>query len=228
MQNSLFKYLVDFISSTIQFFYTITASIGFANYGLAIILFTIAVKIVLLPLTAKQIKGMRVMQELQPKVQEIQKKYKNNPQKAQQEVVNLYKKYNASPLSGCLPILVQMPILFALFSSLRKFFDPNLHPDFVNLAHANFFWIKNLGFPDPIILPILVAIGTFLQQKVSMSGQMEGPQKTMLYFMPLFIGWVSRNFPAGLALYWVMYNIMGIFEQFFLRRPAAKEEVSTK
>jgi YidC/Oxa1 family membrane protein insertase len=224
----LFSGLVDFISQIIQFFYNLTASFGLANYGLAIVLFTIAIKIVFLPLTYKQVNGMRAMQELQPKVQQIQKKHKNNPQKAQQEVMSLYKENNANPFAGCWPILIQMPILFALFSALRTFFDPVNHPEYVNLLDAKFFWISNLGQPDPIILPVLVALGTFFQQKVTSPGNTEGPQKTFIYIMPLFIGFISRNFPAGLALYWVMYSIMGILEQYIIRRPMVKEEVSTK
>lgn len=224
--------LERFISQSIQFFYEITLALGFPSYGLGIILFTIAIKIVLLPLTVKQVRAMRVMQILQPEVQEIQKKHKNNPQKSQQMIMDLYKKHNANPFSGCWPILVQMPILFAMFKALRVFFDPELAPDYVNLAHAGFLWIPNLGMPDPYILPILVALGTFLQQKVTMSAatlEQNPSQKVLLYFMPLFIGWISRTFPAALALYWLMYSIVGIFEQMLLKRSAAKkEEVGSK
>ena len=228
MCRSNLSSLVNFISQTIQFLYELTASFGIANYGVAIVLFTILIKLILLPLTAKQVKGMKAMQELQPKVQELQKKYKNNPQQAQQKVMELYKNNNANPFAGCWPLLIQMPILFALFSALRTFFDPIEHPEYVNLDAASFLWISNLGNPDPYILPILVVIGTYLQQKVSSPGNMEGPQKTLLIIMPFFIGWISRNFPAGLALYWVMYSVMGIFEQLLFKRPILKEEVSAK
>ncbi len=224
--------LEKFISHSIQFFYEITSTLGFPNYGIAIILFTIAIKLVLMPLTMKQIRAMRVMQELQPKVQEIQKKHKSNPQKAQQLIMDLYKKHNANPFSGCWPILIQMPILFALFRSLRVFFDPELAPAYVNLDHVGFLWMTNLGNPDPYILPILVALGTFAQQKISMSAatlEQNPSQKALLYFMPLFIGWISRTFPAALALYWLMYSIVGMIEQFILRRSSViKEEVNSK
>lgn len=221
--------LEKFISQLIQFFYEITANIGFPSYGIAIILFTITIKIILIPLTVKQIRAMKVMQDLQPKIQEIQKKHKNNPQKAQQMMMDLYKKHNANPFSGCWPILIQMPILFALFRALRVFFDPELAPEYVNLAHAGFLWIENLGMPDPYILPILVAVGTFVQQKVTMSAatlEQNQTQKMMLYFMPLFIGWISRTFPAALALYWFMFSISGLFEQIIIRRPLMKKEES--
>ncbi|OIQ59121.1 membrane protein insertase YidC [Moorella thermoacetica] len=222
--------LVDFLSQSIQFLYNITKAVGIPNYGLAIILFTIAVKVILYPLTYRQLRAMRRMQELQPKIQELQKKYKNNPQKAQQAMMELYQKEKVNPLGGCLPLLIQMPILYALFSSLRSFFNPALNPT-VNMAHANFLWISNLGQPDPYILPVLVAIGTFFQQKVSMvSGGQDQTQKTMLFVMPLIIGWMSRNFSAGLSLYWVTFSLMGILEQWLARRQPhlVKEEISAK
>ncbi|MGI9952446.1 YidC/Oxa1 family membrane protein insertase [Moorellaceae bacterium AZ2] len=222
--------LVHFLSQSIQFFYNITQSVGVPNYGLAIILFTVVVKILLYPLTYRQLKSMRRMQELQPKVQEIQKKFKNNPQKAQKAVLELYQAEKVNPFSGCLPLLVQMPILFALFSALRSFFDPAANPS-VNMEHATFLWVPNLGKPDPyFVLPVLVAVTTFLQQRVSMVNPQDQSQRTMLIVMPLLIGWMSTQFSAGLALYWVVFSLMGIGEQWILRRQPGlmKEEVSAK
>jgi len=225
----LWASLVDFISQSIQFFYIITRKIGIPNYGLAIILFTIVIKIILYPLTHKQMVAMRKMQEIQPKIKELQKKHKNDPQKSQQAMMELYRQHGANPFSGCWPLLIQMPILFALFRSLRTFFDPQKHPAFVNLDHANFFWLTNLGQPDPVILPVLVGITTFLQQKVTTTGQ-DQTQKTMLYVMPVFLAWVSRSFPAGLALYWIVFSIVGTIQQIYInKQPAvAREEVKAK
>ncbi len=222
--------LTDFISQSLHFLYNITKTLGLPNYGLAIIFFTVIIKVILYPLTFKQLKSMRKMQDIQPKIKELQKKYKNNNQKMQQAMMEIYQKEGINPLSGCLPLLVQMPILFALFSTLRNFFDPAINPA-VEMAHATFIWIPNLGQPDPIyILPVLVAAGTFFQQRISlMSGQQDQTQQTMMYVMPLVIGYVSLKFPAGLSLYWVMYSIAGILEQFIIRRPQrVKEEVSVK
>ncbi|MGI6552399.1 MAG: YidC/Oxa1 family membrane protein insertase [Bacillota bacterium] len=226
----MFASLVNFISNSIQFFYEVTASIGFPNYGLAIILFTVVVKMFLFPLTSTQVRSMKKMQEIQPKIKEIQTKYKKDPQKAQQAVMEMYQKAGVNPFAGCLPLLVQMPILFALFSSLRVFFDPVQHPAYVNLDHAHFLWIKNLGAPDPWILPILVAGFTFLQQKISMGPSNDQTQKTMLYIMPLMIAWFSRSFPSGLALYWVMYSIISSLEHLVIRRTPGriKEEAVQK
>lgn len=222
--------LVDFLSQSLQFFYRITGLLGVPNYGLAIILFTVAVKILLSPLTYKQLKSIKRMQELQPKVQEIQKKYKNNPQKAQQAMLELYRAEKINPLGGCLPLLVQMPILFALFAALRDFFNPARNPA-VKMEHANFFWVPNLGQTDPyFLLPVLVAVSTFLQQRVSMVNPQDSSQRTMLIVMPLIIGWMSSQLPAGLALYWVVFSVMGILEQWLLRKQPGltKGEVSAK
>ncbi|MCG0277067.1 MAG: YidC/Oxa1 family membrane protein insertase [Thermanaeromonas sp.] len=222
--------LVEFLSQSLQFFYSITGVLGVPNYGLAIIFFTVAVKLLLSPLTYKQLKSIKRMQELQPKIQEIQKRYKNNPQKAQQAMLELYRAEKINPLGGCLPLLVQMPILFALFAALRDFFDPRRNPA-VNMEHANFFWIPNLGQADPyFLLPVLVAVTTYLQQRISMVNPRDGSQRTMLVVMPLLIGWMSSHFPAGLALYWVVFSVMGILEQWLLRRQPGltKGEVSAK
>lgn len=225
-------FLENLLSQLIQFLYNLTAAIGIPNYGIAIIIFTIIIKLLLLPLTTMQVRSMRAMQEIQPKVAEIQKKYKNDPEKANQAVMELYQKHRVNPFSGCLPLLIQMPILYALFAALRNFFSPENHPAYVNMEHAKFLWIPNLGQPDPYILPILAMIFTFLQQRInSPAGNVDQTQKTMLYVMPLFMGWISRSFPAGLAIYWIVYSIMSALEQLFLRRKGSlksKEEASAK
>jgi len=217
----LWESFVNGFSQLLQLFYLITEWLKIPNYGIAIILFTLAVKALLFPLTAKQLHSMRALQVLQPKIKEIQERYKNNPQKAQQAIMELYKKAGANPFSGCLPLLIQMPILFALFSALRKFFDPIHHPSYVDLSHAGFLWIPNLGQPDPFLLPLLVAVATFLQQYVTTlatTGQFDSNQKMMVIVMPLFIGWLARTFPAGLSLYWVVFSFVGVCEQLLLRK----------
>lgn len=209
--------LVNFILDIIQTLYGFTSSLGIPNYGLAIVIFTVLLKIVMFPLTVKQVNSMKKMQELQPKIQEIQKKHKDNPQKSQQMVMEIYQKEKVNPFAGCLPLLVQMPILFALFSALRTFFDPAVHPE-VNLQHANFLWISNLGEPDLYILPLLAAGATFAQQWFSMVNKNDHTQKTFLYIMPIFMGWISRSFPSGLALYWVVYSVVSAVEHLLIRR----------
>ena len=219
--------LVNFLSQSVQFFYNITLALGFPNYGIAIILLGTVLKIVILPLTIKQVKAMRMMQKLQPEIQEIQNKHKNNPQKSQQMIMEVYKKNNANPFSGCWPILVQMPIFISLFFALRVFFEPGQAPYYVDLDNVGFLWINNLGLPDPTyILPILVAVATFVQQKVtmSMSAQQHPIQNIMLYALPPFIGFISITFPSALALYWFTFSVVGACEQIMIKRSATKKE----
>lgn len=231
--------VIDIFSRVIQLLYDFSAMLGIANYGIAIALFTLLIKLILFPLTRKQFLSMAKMQLVQPELQKIQKKYKNNPERQQQEMMKIYQEYGVNPFASCLPLLIQMPILIALFTTLRGFFDPVTHPAYVNLDKATFLWIPTLGNPDPLfILPVLVGLGTFVQQKVTMSlggAAAQGndsaaqTQKVMLYFMPLFIGYISKNFPAGLSVYWVFYSIFGIIEQFLIRRePKMVKEAADK
>ncbi len=208
-------------SQIIQSFYLATVWLKIPSYGLAIIFFTIAVKLILFPLTRIQMKSMRVMQELQPKIKFIQEKYKDKPEKSQQAMMELYKEKGANPFAGCFPLLIQMPIIFALFTSLRTFFDPVSHPAYVNLAKSQFLWVANLGQPDPIIMPILTVAATFLQQyltSMSSAGKVDQTQKTMLIVMPLFVGWIARTLPAGLTLYWVVFSLVSGIEMFVINR----------
>lgn len=215
--------IVQGFSLVIQYFYLATEWLNIPSYGLAIIFFTIAVKLLLFPLTRMQMRSMSAMQELQPKIKAIQEKYKDKPEKAQQQVMNLYKEKGANPFAGCLPLLIQMPIIFALFTSLRTFFDPVKHPSFVNLSKAQFLWVPNLGQPDPIILPLLTVLATFGQQYMSSmasAGKIDQTQRTMLIVMPLFVGWIARTLPAGLTLYWVMFSLVSAVEMIVIRRSA--------
>ena len=205
--------LNDFVVSSITYFYTISMKMGFPSYALAIIILTVLIKIVLFPLSFKQAKSMKNMQKIQPELQQIQKKYKNDKEKLNKASMELYQKYNVNPAAGCLPLLVQMPILFALFNSLRSYpFEP--------VEHATFFWINNLTNPDPLyILPILVGIATFFQSKLTAATSGPAAQnKMLLYFLPVMIGYISLKFPAGLCLYWVVFNVMGVLQQFIMNR----------
>nr|WP_041314708.1 YidC/Oxa1 family membrane protein insertase [Heliomicrobium modesticaldum] len=208
--------LVDAFSSMINFFYIITQQIGIPSYGLAIILITIVIKMLLYPLSAKQMKSMKVMAELAPKQKALQEKYKKDPQKAQEAMMQLYKEHGVNPLSGCLPLLIQFPILIAFYNGLMAF-------PYLNEAHATFLWVANLSAPDPYILPLLATATTFLQMKVTPSSaggnpQAEQTQKIMMYSMPLLIGWMAHSFAAGLSLYWVTFNTVGILQQLYMNR----------
>lgn len=196
------------------------------NYGIAIILFTVVVRLALLPLTFKQTKSMKEMQVIQPKIKEIQEKYKNNKEVLNQKIMEVYQKHKVNPMAGCLPLLVQFPILIGLFRALR---DPAKYvfgsPEVYASINSNFLWLENLSDPDLWILPILAAITTYLsskmmQPKLKQGQKQDQTQMMMLYFFPLMMLVWGRSFPAGLTLYWVVGNLFQMTQQFFIGRPA--------
>jgi len=204
--------LINLFKDGLQLFYGLTG-----NYGLAIIAFTLLVRFIMLPLTWSQTTAMKKMQELQPQTERLQKKYKNDKQKLNEEMVKLWRENNVNPAGGCLPLLLQMPIIIAFFQALRGF---------AFVGDAGFLWIPNLAEPDPsYILPILAGLTTYLQSRLATpgGGSGEGMQRSMLYFMPIFIGWISIRFPAGLSLYWVMSNIFSIGQQYAIPAGRAQE-----
>ena len=214
--------VADLIIKVMDGLYQVTAAIGFPSYALAIILISILLKLVLYPLMQKQMKSTMNMQEVQPKLEYVQKKYKNNPEKMNEEVMKLYKEYDINPMAGCLPLLIQMPILIGLFMALRQYnFDP--------IEHATFFWVPNLGQADPLhILPVLVALTMYAQQKVTMSStagteQTAQMMKTMLYMMPAMMLFVCWSMPAGLCLYWAFFSVLSIIQQYFMNKQKKKE-----
>lgn len=191
------------------------------NYGLSIIVFTIIVKMILMPLTVKQTKSTFAMSEINPKVKEIQAKYKNKPEKQNEEISKLYKESGINPLSGCLPILIQMPILMGLFYVFK---DPVTHGVFASkaamaAANGNFLWIKALSKPD-YILAVFSGVSAYLMQKVmTPKDQIEGPMKMMSWLlagMSLYWGFI---FPAALTLYWGVSNIFSVFQYYLITRP---------
>ena len=204
--STLVGWLADMMAWAVQFFYNLTASLGFPSYGVAIIILTIVIKVLLLPFALKQIKSMKGMQEIQPKVAALQKKYKNDRAKLSIEMQKLYREHNISPLAGCLPLLIQMPFLVSIFYALQGFqYDP---------AHASFLWLSSLASKDPTyVLPILSAVSTWALSAQTAPKNAEGPQKMMTYFMPLFIGYISINFPSGLVIYWVVSNLFQLVQQ---------------
>lgn len=209
--------MLDFLSGIMQsaltFFYSLTASIGYANYGLAIILLTIVIKVAIYPLTAKSVRSMKAMQDIQPKMKELQEKYKGNPEKLNKELAALYKEKGVNPLAGCLPLIIQMPILIAIFYAIR---------DFQYVNQPSFLIWQDLGQHDPTyILPVLAAVTTYFQSKQTTTDTSSQQNKMMLYVMPLFIGYITTQFPAGLGIYWVVSNLVQISQQWWMyRKPA--------
>ena len=210
--STIFYPIESLLRFVLESLFAITSAAGFASYGWAIILLTIIVKMALYPLTVKQVKSMKAMQELSPKMKKIQEKYKDNPQMMQQKIGALYKDAGVNPLAGCLPLLIQMPILMGMYYSLYNFSYPT--PE-----SAYFLWMTSMSDPDPLyILPVLSALTTFLQQKMTTTDSNNPQMKMMMFIMPLFIGWISFNFPSGLVLYWVTMNVVQIIQQWWMYR----------
>ena len=195
------------------------------NWGLSIILLSIFLNILLFPLTLKSFKSMQKMHELHPQMEKLKVQYKDNPQKLNAAVLELYKKYNINPLSGCLPLLLQMPIFVALYQALTKS---------IALRGASFLWINDLSMPDAVsipftlpifgnsinVLPLLMVGLMVVQQKISskvMGGavteEQKQQQKMMLIIMPVMFGFIFYNMPSGMVLYWVVNTILTIAEQ---------------
>lgn len=190
-----------------------------SDYGIAIIAFTVLVKLCLYPLYIKQTKSTAKMAEVQPKMQALQRKYANDKETLNIKMAELYKEEKFNPMGGCLPMLIQMPIIMGLFALLRNPMMYISDDSMIFAFHESFVWIKDLSQPDPWILPIIAGVATFIsftmQQALSDTGaannQMNGMMKMMKYIFPIMILWMARSFPSGLALYWAVSQIIQIF-----------------
>lgn len=183
------------------------------NFGLSIIGITLLIKLVLLPLTLKQDKSMRSMKKLQPEIDKVKEKYKNDKQLLNEKTMELYQKHKVNPAAGCLPMLVQLPILWALFAVLRKApVDGGIVP-----IESTFLWMTLVN-PDPLfILPVLNGIVAFAQQKFM--GSDSNPQmKTMMYMFPIMMVFISYKMPAGLQIYWLTSSAAGVLQQYYIMK----------
>ena len=199
--------------------------------GLAIIVFTILIRLVLLPLSLKGTRSMKAMQAMQPKIAALKKKYGDDKQKVQAETMKLYREEGVNPLGGCLPLLLQMPFFFAFYHALINL--GNAENEMFNpIFQEGFLWVENLSQPDvlsreltglpvplPWLLPLLAGGTQWVQQRMmtTPSGDpQQRLQQQMMMFMPLMIIVIGVNFGAGLALYWVVQNLFGIVQQYFV------------
>jgi len=182
------------------------------NYGVAIIILTIIVRLVLFPLTFKGMKSMKRMQQLTPRMKKLQEKYKNNKEKLNKEMMDLYRKNKVNPLGGCLPMLLQLPVFFALYSALSSA---------VELRHAPFmFWLGDLSQPDGLgITPLLMGATMYIQQKMTpQTAMMDSTQAKIMQMLPFIFTIFTFTFPSGLTLYWVTSNILSIAQQQIINR----------
>lgn len=200
------------------------------NYGIVIIIFSLIIKIVVYPLTKSSYQSMKKMQALQPKIAELKEKFKDDPQKMNKETMKLYSTYGINPAGGCLPILLQMPIFIALWGMFQSAIDLRLQPFF--------WWIKDLSTPDVIYdlgfkiplfgvqqisgLALLMGITTFVQQKMTIK---DPNQKALVYIMPVMLTILFMSFPSGLNLYYFLFNLFSIIQQWYINRSAADVEL---
>ncbi|RAL23471.1 hypothetical protein DL897_12030 [Thermoflavimicrobium daqui] len=190
------------------------------NYGLSILVVTLIVRFIIAPLYWKQIKSMEALKKLQPKMKKLQDKYKNNPQQMQQEMLKLYQTHGYNPASGCLPMIIQFPILIAFYQAIVR----NPH-----IADSNFLWLQ-LGKPDPyLILPLLAAATTYIQFIVSQAG-VDNPQqaqmnKIMMWVFPVMIAILAYQFASALSLYWVYGNAIYILQYLLIFNPLKRKLV---
>ncbi|MBT5856015.1 membrane protein insertase YidC [bacterium] len=196
----------------------------YPNYAIAIILLTIVIKAALYPLTKKQFDSMKKMQVLQPQFKELKVKYKKDPQRIQQETIKLYKENNVNPLGGCLPLIIQLPFLFALFYTMSSdafnalITAPGVFPGLTT------FWLPNLADPDhSYILPVLIGVSTFLSQKFS---TVDAQQQKIMMFMPAIMVVICVKMPAGVLLYWAVSQIIGTAQQYFIMNPKKETAIS--
>jgi YidC/Oxa1 family membrane protein insertase len=201
------------------------------NYGISLIILTVLVKLILYPLYFKQIKSTASMSSLQPKMKAIQEKYKNDKEKMNEEMAKLSKNENFNPMGGCLPTLIQLPILWGLFTLLRNPIRYIADENMIFAVHQSFLWIKDLGQPDLWILPIAAAVSTYISfamtqqltgQNEMMGGQGKSMNMIMKYFFPLSILWLARAYPAGLAIYWAGGQFIQIFFNIRMNKFRAK------
>ena len=199
------------------------------NYGIAIILVTVLQKIAFHPLTVKSLKSMKAMQEIQPKVQALQERYKNNPKKKQEETMSLYKKHGVNPMGGCLPMLVQIPIFIALYNALSSS---------VEMWQARFLWIRDLTQPDALfgvtiwggyplnLLALFMGASMWLQQKMSPPAGDPRQAQMMLWMMPILFTFMFWSFPSGLVLYWLVNNVLQVGQQWLITRKPPRPAVA--
>lgn len=201
-----FSWLAFPLLEALRFFYKFTK-----NYGIAIILLTLCVRGLFYPLALKSSRSMKAMQQIQPQIQALREKYKNDPQRLNTEQLALFREHKVNPMGGCLPLLVQLPVFFALYAVLGNS---------IELHQAPFFgWIHDLSAKDPYyVLPVLMGISMFLQQRLTPTPGMDPAQAKVLMFMPIIFSFVMLSLPSGLTLYIFVSTILGIVQQLAMNR----------
>lgn len=200
-------------------------------YGASIIIFTIIVRLCLFPLYASQIKHTVKMADMQSKIADLQRKYARDKETMNEKLAELYQKEKFNPMMGCLPMIIQMPIIFGLFALLRNPLVYMTDNAMIMAVHESFFWVHDLSQPDSLILPVLAALATFVsfsqsqqQQQAGGANSAQGMMKAMKYFFPVMIFLMGRSFPSGLTVYWAVGNLIQIVQNYILNHMREKEK----
>lgn len=233
---TLFKPITDFFTIVFDKLHELIISVGVTDpgwaYVLAVIVLTVIIKTAVLPFSIKSIKSTRKMQEFQPVVKKVQEKYKNDPQKANAEMMKIYKENNISMTGGCLPMLIPLPILMALYYTFMNI---------EGIQNVSFLWLPDLAGKDPLyILPVLAALSTFipsyLMTKANPAAESSGMNMMPMNIgMSLMMGFMSLNFPSLLVIYWIVGGVYQLVQTYFLnvkpvmaKKKEQEEEESTK
>lgn len=228
--SRLFNTIADVLATVLSAFTDLTGSAI-----VAIALLTLAVKVVLHPLTRKQLKSMKAMHALTPHIAALREKYRDNPQQMNMEMMSLYRAHNVNPFGGCLPLLLQMPILWALFAVFRRpgVFNGEtflgIPLDKIPSTDSFFssqFWVEIARQPVVLLLIVLVGLTTYLQQRMSVT---DPQQARMFLFMPLMFSVFAAAFPVGMSIYWIIYSALGTLEYLLVAgRPSAPGAAVTR
>ena len=196
------------------------------DWGMAIILLTVAIRVVLLPLTWKQTKSMVELQRIQPKIKELNEKYKDDKEKLQAETLKFYQENKVNPFASCLPMILQLPVFFSLYyaiSGRAGYLDPTTTNA---LKDASFLWLPHLGKPDPyFILLVIYVISQLVSTELMLTPQTDKQQKMLMRFMPVAFVFILYRFPSGLFLYWITTNLWTIGQQLIIKRTMPTPEV---
>ena len=222
--NAILGFLAKIIAYPLRLIYLLVN-----DYGLSVILLTLLVRLIMVPIYAKQIKYSSAMADLQPKMQEIQKKYARDKETMNIKMQELYSKEKVNPATGCLPLLIQMPIIMGLYQLLR---DPLAYMSdsmaMVSAVHESFLWIADLCQPDPWILPIIAGISTYFTFSSNSESDATGMMNGMKYFYPILIFLIGRSFPSGLALYWAFGNVFTIFQNIYFNKKRKEQKIKSE
>jgi YidC/Oxa1 family membrane protein insertase len=228
LEANILQPLINVANSVLKFFHD---NAGF-SWGLSIIFLTFVTRAVLIPLTYRQLKGMRALQALQPQLKELQEKYKNDRQRMQQEMMRFYQQNKVNPFSACIPLIAQLPVFIALFYLLRHELPADMGCAAKHCsAHGGQFWfIHDLTAPahgGELAVLLVLYVGTMMASSLVMMVTTDTSQRAMMFILPLIFVPIIINFPAGLVLYWITTNVWTIGQQYVIQRLVPAPPVPT-